>query len=304
MLAVYTARLVAEAQRLDGVIEFVPQVGDFVAADEPLFRLYQAAAGANDAELRKAVAFGPERTMEQDPMFAFRILVDIAIKALSPAINDPTTAVLSIDQIHRLLRYVGLRHLHGDSVCDAEGKVRVILRTPNWQDFVQISCNEIRACGVSSVQIVRRQRAMLENLIVHVAARTPRVPETGTERSRQAAARLLQAAGGPCAGENRGFAGARRCGRARPPRLGYRMPRDVWPLSHVDRLRIRSGDSRRGDNLGLEMNLVDLVHAWGRHGDHPDQTGRDGPDSHAVHDRVPALFSRRPLPWGTDNERR
>lgn len=165
VLAVHTARLVAEAQRLDGVIEFVPQVGDFVAADEPLFRLYQAAAGANDAELRKAVAFGPERTMEQDSMFAFRILVDIAIKALSPAINDPTTAVLAIDQIHRLLRYVGLRHLHGDSVCDAERKVRVILRTPNWQDFVQISCNEIRACGVSSVQIVRRQRAMLQNLI-------------------------------------------------------------------------------------------------------------------------------------------
>lgn len=165
VLAVNAARLVAEARRLDGVIEFVPQVGDFVAADEPLFRLYQAAAGANDAELRKAVAFGPERTMEQDPMFAFRILVDIAIKALSPAINDPTTAVLSIDQIHRLLRYVGLRHLHGDFVCDADGKVRVILRTPNWQDFVQISCNEIRACGISSVQIVRRQRAMLENLI-------------------------------------------------------------------------------------------------------------------------------------------
>ncbi len=165
VLAVNAARLVAEARRLDGVIEFVPQVGDFVAADEPLFRLYQAAAGANDAELRKAVAFGPERTMEQDPMFAFRILVDIALKALSPAINDPTTAVLSIDQIHRVLRYVGLRQLHGDFVCDADGKVRVILRTPNWQDYVQISCNEIRACGIGSVQIVRRQRAMLENLI-------------------------------------------------------------------------------------------------------------------------------------------
>jgi len=165
VLAVDTATLVAEARRLDGVIEFVPQVGDFVAADEPLFHLYGAAAGADDAVLREAVAFGPERTMEQDPMFAFRILVDIALKALSPAINDPTTAVLSIDQIHRLLRYVGLRQLHGDRIRDADGKVRVVLRTPNWQDFVQISCNEIRACGITSVQIVRRQRAMLENLM-------------------------------------------------------------------------------------------------------------------------------------------
>ena len=165
VLAVDAATLVAEARRLDGVIEFVPQVGDFVAADEPLFRLYGGAEGADDAVLREAVAFGPERTMEQDPMFAFRILVDIALKALSPAINDPTTAVLSIDQIHRLLRYVGLRHLHGNSVRDADGKVRLLLRTPNWQDFVQISCNEIRACGITSVQIVRRQRAMLENLM-------------------------------------------------------------------------------------------------------------------------------------------
>ena len=51
-----------------------------------------------------AVAFGPERTMEQDPLFAFRIIADIALKALSPAINDPTTGVLALDQLHRLLR--------------------------------------------------------------------------------------------------------------------------------------------------------------------------------------------------------
>jgi uncharacterized membrane protein len=165
VLAVDIEPLVAEARRLGGVIEFVPQVGDFVATDEPLFRLYGGAAGVDDQVLREAAAFGPERTMEQDPTFAFRILVDIALKALSPAINDPTTAVLAIDQIHRLLRFVGLRQLHGDSIRDADGTVRVILRTPNWQDFVHISCNEIRACGANSVQIVRRQRAMLENLV-------------------------------------------------------------------------------------------------------------------------------------------
>jgi len=165
VLAVEVARLVAEARRLGGVIEFVPQVGDFVAADEPLYRLYGGAAAVDDRLLRETTAFGPERTMEQDPMFAFRILVDIALKALSPAINDPTTAVLSIDQIHRLLRFVGLRQLHGDTICDAEGRVRMVLRTPNWQDFVHISCNEIRACGANNVQIPRRLRAMLENLM-------------------------------------------------------------------------------------------------------------------------------------------
>jgi uncharacterized membrane protein len=165
VLAVDVEALVREARRLDGVIEFVPQVGDFVAADEPLFNLYRGAARVDDVLLGESVAFGTERTMEQDPMFAFRILVDIALKALSPAINDPTTAVLALDQIHRLLRVVGRRHLHDEGIRDAAGHVRVILRTPNWEDFVHIACNEIRACGAGSIQIPRRQRALLENLI-------------------------------------------------------------------------------------------------------------------------------------------
>jgi uncharacterized membrane protein len=165
VLAVEVGSLVREARRLDGIIEFVPQVGDFVAADEPLYNLYGGAARISDGMLREAVAFGSERTLEQDPMFAFRILVDIALKALSPAINDPTTAVLAMDQVHRLLRVVGRRHLHGEEFRDAAGHVRVVLRTPSWEDFVHVACNEIRACGAGSIQIPRRQRAMLENLI-------------------------------------------------------------------------------------------------------------------------------------------
>jgi uncharacterized membrane protein len=165
VLALDTSRLVAEAGRADGVVEFVPQIGDFVATGEPLYRLYGGAAAVDDEVLRQATLFGAERTMEQDPTFAFRIMVDIAIKALSPAINDPTTAVLAIDQIHRLLRFVGLRQLHGDVITDTRGQMRVILRTPNWEDFVHIACSEIRTCGASSVQIVRRQRAMLDNLM-------------------------------------------------------------------------------------------------------------------------------------------
>lgn len=64
------------------MIEFVPHVGDFVAVDEPLFQLYGGAASIDDLYLRASVALGSERTLEQDPTFAFRILVDIAIKAL------------------------------------------------------------------------------------------------------------------------------------------------------------------------------------------------------------------------------
>ena len=165
VLAVDVAGLVALAQNAKGIIELVPQVGDFMARDEPLFRLYGGAGTIDDRLLRGSVALGSERTIEQDPTFAFRILVDIAIKALSPAINDPTTAVLAIDQLHRLLRMVGLRHLRGEEICDAEGNPRLIFRTPNWEDFVHLSCIEIRHCGAGSVQIMRRMRSMLENLM-------------------------------------------------------------------------------------------------------------------------------------------
>jgi uncharacterized membrane protein len=165
VLALDVAGLVVQAQNAEGIIEFIPQVGDFVAMDEPLFRLYGAAGAIDDRLLSGAVALGSERTIEQDPTFAFRILVDIAIKALSPAINDPTTAVLALDQLHRLLRMVGLRHLRGEEICDVQGNPRLIFRTPNWEDFVHLSCVEIRHFGAGSIQIMRRMRSMLENLM-------------------------------------------------------------------------------------------------------------------------------------------
>ncbi|HET6646775.1 MAG TPA: DUF2254 family protein, partial [Pyrinomonadaceae bacterium] len=98
--------LMSLAEQSDCLIELIPQVGDFVAAGDPLFQIFEGGGDLSDEVLRKSVALGQERTLEQDPMFAFRIIVDIASKALSPAINDPTTAVLAIDQIHHLLREV------------------------------------------------------------------------------------------------------------------------------------------------------------------------------------------------------
>jgi len=164
VLAVALQALVAEARHDDCVIELVPKVGDFIAYGEPLFVVYGGTAAPEEQALRAMVAVGAERTLEQDPMFGFRILVDIAIKALSPAINDPTTAVVAIDQIHRLLRELGKRELRGEEVVDQSGRLRVIFRTPNWEDFVHLACNEIRLCGAGNVQVARRMRAMLEDL--------------------------------------------------------------------------------------------------------------------------------------------
>jgi uncharacterized membrane protein len=170
VLAVNLDVLLAKAERYDGIIEFVPQVGDFVSVDEPLFNLYGGVRSIDEARLRASVALGSERTIDQDPTFAFRIVVDIAIRALSPAINDPTTAVLAIDQLHRMLRAVGKRNLRTDEIMDESGQLRLIFRTPNWEDFVHLAFSEIRSCGSNNLQIVRRLRAMIENLMLTLPA--------------------------------------------------------------------------------------------------------------------------------------
>jgi uncharacterized membrane protein len=164
VLAVNVKALVAQAGKADALIEFVPRVGDFVAAGEPLFLLYAGNAAIDERALRAQVAFGPERTIEQDSTFAFRVIVDVAIKALSKAINDPTTAVLAIDQLQRLLRQVGRRHLRDDAIFDPEGKLRLIFPTPNWEDFVKLTFSEIRLYGAENFQVARRLRALIESL--------------------------------------------------------------------------------------------------------------------------------------------
>jgi uncharacterized membrane protein len=165
VLALNLKALIRLARDGDGVIEFVPRVGDFVASAEPLFRLYGNALTLSDTTLRAQVAFGPERTIEQDATFAFRVIVDVAIKALSKAINDPTRGILALDQIHRLLRVVGRRHLHDDAVYDDQEALRLILPRPNWDDFVDLAFSEIRLYGASNFQVTRRLYAIIEVLM-------------------------------------------------------------------------------------------------------------------------------------------
>jgi uncharacterized membrane protein len=171
LLAIDLKGLVTLAQRFNCVIELVPEVGQYVAEGDPLFRIYGGGEGLNDTRLLNSIAKGSERTLEQDPLFAFRIIVDIASKALSPAINDPTTAVLAIDQIHHLLREVGKRALSDGREVDSTGQVRLIYRTPNWEDFVQLGVTEIRHYGRDSIQVQRRLRAMLKDLMETLPAR-------------------------------------------------------------------------------------------------------------------------------------
>ena len=162
-------RLFRLAVRNQCTIELVPQVGDYVAVRGLLYRIY-GRSQVRLADLRSAIALGRERTIEQDPAFAFRIIVDIAEKALSPAINNPTTGVLAIDQLQCLLQEVGERDLSSGTLCEADGQVRLIYRTPDWQDFVLLAVSEIRQYGANSIQIMRRLRGMLEYLIAKLPA--------------------------------------------------------------------------------------------------------------------------------------
>jgi uncharacterized membrane protein len=188
VLAFDEAGLLSLAVRGNCVIELVPQVGDHIAVGDPLFRVFQAEGTTIPASaLCHSVALGQERTLQQDATFAFRIMVDIASKALSPAINDPTTAVLSLDQIHHLLRMVGNRYLDTGRVCDPQGRLRLVYRTPDWEDFVRLSVTEIRHFGAESIQIARRLHAMLENLI-------QTLPEPRTALLRQELALLHRSA--------------------------------------------------------------------------------------------------------------
>jgi len=149
------------------VVELVPQIGDFLSEEDALFRVSGAGADAVDADaLRRCVALGPERTLENDPAFGFRIIVDIAIKALSPAINDPTTAVLGIDQLERLLHLLGRRRFSAGVVPDPTGEARLVYRTPGWGDFVALAVTEIRLCAGQSVTVYRRLQAMVDRLLL------------------------------------------------------------------------------------------------------------------------------------------
>jgi uncharacterized membrane protein len=167
VIAFNLRRLFSLAVQNQCTIELAPQVGDYVPSQGVLYRVY-GGQRIPPKRLCRAIALGGERTMEQDPGFAFRIIVDIADKALSPAINDPTTGVIAIDQLQFLLQEVGERDLSNGTLCDRDGQFRLIYRTPGWQDFVLLAVSEIRHYGADSIQIVRRLHEMLEYLLANL----------------------------------------------------------------------------------------------------------------------------------------
>ena len=162
--AVDAAALVDLARASGGVIEMVAAVGDTVIESMPLVHVLGTGEVIAERTLRDGIELGEERTFGQDPKYAIRLLVDVGIKALSPAINDPTTAVQALDQIEDLLLRLGQCHLDTGEYRDSDGQVRLVVPVPQWDELLRLALAEIASCGATSVQVMRRMNALVTDL--------------------------------------------------------------------------------------------------------------------------------------------
>ncbi|MCX5202996.1 DUF2254 domain-containing protein [Streptomyces sp. NBC_00237] len=162
---VHIARLVRVARRRGAVLRLIPRIGDFVVPGTPVIAVH-GGEGVTKKAVRHSVSVGVERTFHQDLGFGLRQLADIALRALSPAVNDPTTAVQALDRIVQFLAVAvelplgALRHR------DGEGRVRFVQAVPGWADLVDLGLTEIRGVVAGNPQVSRRMVAGLDDLLL------------------------------------------------------------------------------------------------------------------------------------------
>ncbi len=156
-------RLVQVAADHGCVLRLTMPVGTYVPRG---FEVMEALGGTapGPSTVLRAVNSSAARTIYQDPSYGVRQLVDIAIRALSPAINDPTTAVQALDRLHGVLRAVSARPDPTGYYVDAEGSVRLIVPVPGWDRLVELAFTEIALYGSGSPQITRKLTAVFDDL--------------------------------------------------------------------------------------------------------------------------------------------
>jgi len=156
--------LVAAATRIDGIVELTVPVGSIVSEGAVAARVRGSHAAVHAGDVLSALEVGLERTFDQDPLFAFQLLVDIALRALSPALNDQTTALHAIDAIDSLLTPLATRRLDIGHIRSATGELRVVLPVPNWDTYVQLAIDDIARAGRENPRITSRLIVLVENL--------------------------------------------------------------------------------------------------------------------------------------------
>jgi uncharacterized membrane protein len=147
--------LVSWARKHEVVARLLVPVGVHVPEGSPLFSVY-AHERPEKMPFDDLVLIGPGRTIEHDFAYGLRQLVDIALRALSPSLNDPGTAVRVIDRLHELLRMIGVRALPAPLLHDDDGVLRGIVPRITWEGYVLIALQEIMDVAGEHVEVVQR----------------------------------------------------------------------------------------------------------------------------------------------------
>jgi hypothetical protein len=156
-------RLVQAAGGADAVVVFRIGVGNRLHEGSPLAQVH--GGDLPDPVVRAAVVLSRERSFDQDPMLAFRLLADIALRALSPAVNDPATAVDAIDAMEDLLQTLAARKLSVADIPDGTGRTRVRLVLPTWADYVRAEVEDLLPAAATSPMVLGRLQRLLADLI-------------------------------------------------------------------------------------------------------------------------------------------
>ncbi|MFH8888572.1 DUF2254 family protein [Streptomyces sp. NPDC017949] len=163
VLRINVRALVAVAEEHDCTIAFRVTPGMPVWRGTVLAEV-SGGGGLRASTLLGAVATGPERTFDQDPDLPFRLLADIALRALSPAVNDPGTAAESMDRTEDLLTRLVDRELDIGRFPDGAGRTRVTIPVPDWEQYVATAVDELASAAAGSPMALRRLRDLLARL--------------------------------------------------------------------------------------------------------------------------------------------
>ncbi|MET0840204.1 MAG: DUF2254 domain-containing protein [Marmoricola sp.] len=156
-------RLVRLASRSDCVIEVRPRIGEYLAPGRVVLVVH-GPLPCPEEELLECVDLGRSRALYQDPTFGLRQLVDVATQSLSPAINQPTTAVQAIDRLQDLLVRISRAPRPTGLHVDAHGQVRLVESVPTPAYLLDLSFQEISQLGAASWHVTRRLAAAYDDL--------------------------------------------------------------------------------------------------------------------------------------------
>jgi uncharacterized membrane protein len=166
-----TRRLVALAKHYHVTIRVLRRVGHFVPAGIPLMMVSKGKRLPPEgvAELLIAFDFGSTRTLQQDVEFGVLQIVDVALKAISPAVNDPTTAINCVDQLSRILIRFASRQPPEDLLYDPPGIIRASIGWIHFERLLDAAFEQIRMYSKTDVAVSLR----LLRALGDIAASTP-----------------------------------------------------------------------------------------------------------------------------------